>query len=600
MGCVSSEAYPPKVILEVATIDDQPRSVPIELLERFRNGPTDDKRTLDAMFKSGSKRPSLRPRPNQNEVSIDSLVGSMVGGASLQRSDSIDESEVTTVGFIHEDSSQASMTTRFDHVEADRSGVQSNFANKSLSSGAAPSQTIFRNVAQANAQTYQDFCRANTIDDRTNSHQNFNQQTYLPAGWKVRWSKTKQQPYWVHPDFGSTWHCPGLIPTVRPKSRQRELYHDQSIFQGMQIRPSDNPRLDTESDTASHMWRVLQDSGASVKGTINEYAIPMNTETTVTAQSIQTKRRCSNEYILNDEDADVNEEKRLHRETNDSEGLDVSSVEASMECLTQDFECHDHDEDEMKSVTESCYDETKRILDVEYEYDQLDSHDASDGRIHHSEVSSQEPPNSNENDTDESIDRDNGDDDGSSLTEKTLKSGSSSAINSLMSDYVDVDALLKNGGNNTQTALATIKEDNQSSDGYRTSEDSDDDSKSLQEASKNLVHAFEELSDGEDASATDFGEISGMDNEVPSGIRFDTYEDDRGSIGFEKKRRHSSGTYGSKKKFFPPGPLCSLQFLEEIEKREFDTPLWRRMKRKRSTLTSVRAQNHRKRRSSFH
>jgi hypothetical protein len=43
-----------------------------------------------------------------------------------------------------------------------------------------------------------------------------------------------------------------------------------------------------------------------------------------------------------------------------------------------------------------------------------------------------------------------------------------------------------------------------------------------------------------------------------------------------------------KRKFFPPGPLCSLQFLDEIEDGDFDTPLWRRMKRKRSSLTSVK------------
>jgi hypothetical protein len=348
------------------------------------------------------------------------------------------------------------------------------------------------------------------------------------------------------------------------------------------------------------MWRVLEYAGTSVKSIINEHA-PMNAEATSVAQPIQTNRCNSNENFLNYADAGWAEEKRLHREANDSENLDVSSVEASAECFTQDFECYGRDEDEMRSVAESYYDETKRKHDVEYEYDQLDSNDVSDGRNYHSEVSSQEPPNADENDAEESIDReDNNDDDGSSLLENTLNSGSSSAINSIMIDYVDVDALLKNGATNTKSTLSTIKENNQSLEGYQTSEDSNDGSRSLQKASKNLVHAFEESSDGEDTSVVEVGAISVMENDIPSSIRFDSDEDGRTRDGYERKRRHSSGSYGSKKKFFPPGPLCSLQFLEEIEKREFDTPTWRRTKRKRSTLTSVRAQKHRQRRSSFH
>ena len=58
-----------------------------------------------------------------------------------------------------------------------------------------------------------------------------------------------------------------------------------------------------------------------------------------------------------------------------------------------------------------------------------------------------------------------------------------------------------------------------------------------------------------------------------------------GLLGLKKE---SIGSDYSKRKFFPPGPLCSLQFLDEIDAGDFDTPLWRRMKRKRSTLTSVK------------
>jgi hypothetical protein len=626
VGSVSFNA-PSKVIQEMADLDIQPRGVSKEVLDRFRNGPTNDQGVLDAMFKSDGGRPSHRHMPVQHEASIESLIGSMVGGSSLQRSTSVDESEVTTVGYIHEDSSQASMTTRFDHVESDRHGVKYHRPNKSEPSLGVRSQNIFRGKQISNAESpYQDFCRANTIYDQnqTTSDQSLDLQTHLPAGWKVRWSKTKQQPYWVHPDFGSTWHCPGLIPTVRPKKCQQELlkkcqhklFDYQLIFEGMQIRPSDNPRpstavpthsvayksaLTSESDTASHMWRVLGDAGNSVKSAINEYSIPINAEATFVAPAIQTNRCNTKDTFLHYADAGGSEEKRA----NDSKSVDVSSTESSAECFTQDFEYIGRDEDETKSVTEIYYDKNKLKQDVEFEYDQLNDHDDSVGRNYHSEETSHEPSNDDEDDVDETISQGNNDEDGSSRLDNSADTGSSSAINSLPSDYVDVDALLKNEGKKVISTLATIKEVNQSSDGYRTSEDSNDSSSSLQNVSKNLRDSFEELSDGEDTCAVDFGATSLTDNKVSIGIRVDSDEKSHVSDGYDpraekKKRRHSSGSYGGKKKFFPPGPLCSLQFLEEIERREFDSPLWRRMKRKRSTLASVRAQNQRQRRSSFH
>ena len=39
---------------------------------------------------------------------------------------------------------------------------------------------------------------------------------------------------------------------------------------------------------------------------------------------------------------------------------------------------------------------------------------------------------------------------------------------------------------------------------------------------------------------------------------------------------------GQKRKIYPPGPFCSMQFLEEIAKGEFDESYWRRMKRSRT------------------
>ncbi|KAL3757577.1 hypothetical protein ACHAWU_006022 [Discostella pseudostelligera] len=93
-----------------------------ELLDRARKGPTDNKRVLDAMLTSGCGRRTLGPDPTVNESSMESFVGTIIGGTSLKRSTSIDESEVTTMDYTM-DSSHASMTTCFDQGLSGRGGV---------------------------------------------------------------------------------------------------------------------------------------------------------------------------------------------------------------------------------------------------------------------------------------------------------------------------------------------------------------------------------------------------------------------------------------------------------------------------------------------
>ena len=585
---VSPHAHPMKAVQEA---NDHPRSVPRDVLDRFRNGPADDKRVLDAMFKSGSGRTGLRHGPAKQEVSTDSLVGSIVGG----RSDSADESEVTTAGYIKEDSSQASMTTRFDRVEADRGGVASYHTNEFVPSCAgrldsvhvaAQSQSMFRGKIPTNAAPFhRELCRANAIDDRKTSEQSLARQTHLPAGWRVRWSKTKQQPYWVHPDFGSTWHCPGLIPNVGHATGRNELYDDQLIFEGMQIRRTVvanhsmayNSALTSESDTvtSSHLTSVLQGDESSVKSTVDDYSMP---------KSVNANSQVNSNYYADDGEAG---EKILHRGANATENLDVSSAEVSTKCFTQDFESHSNDEDQLKSAT-GCYNENEKQHDndpVEFEHDQRGSHDDSDDGNNHRDGASQDSLNDQEDDIEETIEQENDDeDDGAIVLESVAESEGSSEINSLMSEYVDVDALLQRGGMSVKSPLATIEEIHQDSDGYQSSEASNEGSK-LQNISMNLERSFEESSD----EAIDFGATSGMNNEVPASVHLDSDEDGHESDSYEpraekKVKRNLSRRHGSKKKFFPPGPLCSLQFLEEIEKEEFDTPLWRRMKRKRSCI----------------
>ena len=34
----------------------------------------------------------------------------------------------------------------------------------------------------------------------------------LPSGWNIKISKSKNRPFYYHPDLGTTWHCPVIIP----------------------------------------------------------------------------------------------------------------------------------------------------------------------------------------------------------------------------------------------------------------------------------------------------------------------------------------------------------------------------------------------------
>ena len=210
-------------------------NVPKEVLDQARHGHIDNERVLDAMFKSQSSR---HRHLKQHHVDNESLVGSII---DIHHSDSVDESEVTTLDDYQaadEDESQTSMTTRVDHhedvvPETVRGGIAPYRGNhKSLpeetfhpmaSAGPHPKRKtssvsdIFRAQVKPHNdkateqpprtnRNHQELQRANTIESQTALSQQPSILTaqLLPSGWKTKWSKTKQRPYYAHPDFGTT------------------------------------------------------------------------------------------------------------------------------------------------------------------------------------------------------------------------------------------------------------------------------------------------------------------------------------------------------------------------------------------------------------
>ncbi|CAJ1948154.1 unnamed protein product [Cylindrotheca closterium] len=45
----------------------------------------------------------------------------------------------------------------------------------------------------------------------------------LPSGWEIIVSETQKRPFYVHPDFGSTWHCPIILPRKVLKKNQGDV-----------------------------------------------------------------------------------------------------------------------------------------------------------------------------------------------------------------------------------------------------------------------------------------------------------------------------------------------------------------------------------------
>lgn len=599
------------------------------MLDRARTGPTDNKRVLEAMFKSGNdNRP---PKTTENEASAAPLVGSIVGGALLQRSDSADESEVTTMDDEEQEMSETSMTTRADHVvEAvapsrnappTRNGGSVSDIFRSNASQAAPNNS---NNESLNMSVHQQLRRANAIEAQAITEQlttssQLNSLGYaqppssstaqLPSGWKVRWSKTKQKPYYVHPDFGSTWHCPGLISNAHTAAAagQSELFDHQRVFMGT----SQHTLLN-----ASQMMPKSIDANHNLAHSSTQ------------AGSVNFKSN-SNEYAENGNDASS----RVEEVARDDPSKDASSsADVSTKCLTQDFESTDYAASTLGQADDN--DEEPQLHNddpVEFDDNQGGGFDEA-----YDDDEGQEQVNGEEQDQSPNcMNPDQASDDGGeSVLDTAASNQQNDEINSLVSDHVDVNALLRNGASRKAKSplMPTINEFCNESDGgsRQSSEASINDLAGLKvfkdDSPNDKKHSFEASSHTYSDGDVDYGNTAGgYDDQSPT---FENNADDANDnsdsesevvvetvarqsrrrnssdVGVKKETKASSRSQRCKKKIFPPGPLCSLQFLEEIETEEFDTPLWRRMKRKRSTLTSVKRgkaaqKERRRRRASF-
>ena len=713
---------------------DKPKVVSMEVLDKARTGPTDNKRVLDAMFKSGNGKCTHRTHGNGNEASVAFLIGSIVGGASLQRSNSADESEVTSMDYILEDTaSHDSMTTRAEHaVETAKDGIASyhtskvNHANTDTHqapSNKEPASHIFLRRAHHNISSksnatsshHQELQRDHAIKAHTNTQQDTVQlqnhthssSTRLPAGWRMKWSKTKQRPYYVHPDFGSTWHCPGLAFDEHPVAVRNELFdgqrlhierprytvNEQCVSQVQNSSSAYHTAHSNQFDEVSASMNNAQKDGCQKSG--NDHGVNYGTtglaHSATKNVSASHERYSTHESNAKDDNFEGNHnyyqaqndvaEKPTPRVATESREKHASSVDVSFKCLTQDFGSDDGvasasstkyaktSNDESRTMAKQApgtteeEDQSHHPVDydtgLKYDLDELSEENHEHLNSNNAETELQSYSHGNDSvefDTNDGGAFDESDDERSldqvDDTEDKSTQGSNvgetsdletfldlkDEINSLASDHVDVECLLRDGKKKCQSPLSTINESCNESVGSETSMN---EASIIGERKNEIGTSSYESGESVDKSTIDpQSSKCEKDNDVDSygsdghdqqntvfennnDAGYDEFDNDSAadtkSLDHSQPRRMSDGIVGlnldtefkkecskaashkkCKKKIFPPGPLCSLQFLDEIENEEFDTPLWRRMKRRRSTLTSVKRRgNDEKRRATY-
>ena len=600
---------------------DVPNNVSYELLNRARSGPTDNRAVVDAMLESCRARPNRIDRSSHNEASGESLVGSTVGGSSLQRSVSADESEVTMTDYIRP--SCASKTTesigggpsnalhRHDPTNKYQKRQQSKKNRVYCIFHKAPYNILSSNTDVPSNQNFHP--ARDTIDPRIKSNNVPGQPTlghiqptsfHLPAGWKVHLSKTKKRPYYVHPDFGSTWHNPGLM---LPSS-----VAIQKEFPSVQCLTSSMPQKNSQ-ESVVHWGSRNEMHSAEASGSTNKKCI----------MSRFDDNNREDEYLLQEE-LSKHEGSSFYSSENCSdsqENKNASPKEIESRCLVQEHEneegdlaAHDNVGEEIQQWEEG--EDPNPVMTGNRVYDQYHDNDAV------------EFENKQMDDFDELADSKSGkvsDYDHSGIEEDE----SQDEINSLVSDHVDVDVLLR-GTWKSSSPLPTIKELLHDSTGFGSSEIAPNDAGfnenhvdahstqiSLQ-CKKQLYTNSSRESDKVDKSELEDVQSSPHDDDFFANYR--CYQDQSPMVGrndvasddseddkkvscakshrknnivtrkldcqIGKEGRASSGRFT--RKLFPPGPLCSLQCLDLIVDGAMNTPLWRNCKRKRSTLTSIK------------
>ena len=572
-----------------------PNNVSDQMLDRARSAPADNKPVLDAMLKSCAGVRSRSSESNHKKESGEPLVGSTVGGSSLQRSNSVDASEVTMLDYFGP-----------SHASIRRSRSNS-FPPNGSDTLQTKTITSITNDSSCHENNHYTKASESPLIQQEYTHQPF---VHLPAGWKVRMSRSKKKPYYVHPDFGSTWYYPGLIPP--PSAAFSKEFGNCQAMNSSLLRhghqESTMYKRSAEESVGIYSTKACESRNESSSSRFGSTSYAGTEKKELEEQLNYQKEVSSNDAVV---------ELSVHRNSaQKSYNSSHSAVESGY--VSQDFGSN---EDNAVASDEDHESQHKEDTSEKNDYSEEHSSDDASRRYREDEPIEFEQTTAMEEflDTHGAKSVEASEIDPSSPGEVDVQK----EINSMTSDHVDVDALLRNGARKSGSLLPTIREtlfESDQSSGSISTKSKPHDKSPSQKTSICKIGLLENASFASDN--IDKSAIEDAQNAVDDGGMYvsDGYDqnqspvfdgnvsssDESGDdqhVAMEKSTR--KGNYVSRKldwqlekdnssnphckrKLFPPGPLCSLQFLDLICDGSMDTPLWRNCKRKRSTITSIK------------
>jgi hypothetical protein len=251
-----------------------------EHIKRLRDGPADD----ESVFRLVLCSDTMKTQNRDNSP----LIGSEIGVTELRRSDSLDESEISSVTMIGmgresvvhlTDTSQTlpdsrPVFPRLPHYSRKNDSKRQTYGTKTLQTRSFEGRLEMEHRYESDSSIEE----WSIADDSASVPIEFlvNKRKYLhpplPPGWKVKVSHNKARPFYQHPDFGTTWHCPVVLP---PKSAA-VVYRRTRRHKEPQDGKGDRGGFETQlKDDDSIVEKFEIDSKASM-GSSSEETIPQS------------------------------------------------------------------------------------------------------------------------------------------------------------------------------------------------------------------------------------------------------------------------------------------------------------------------------------
>mmetsp|Transcript_33502 Transcript_33502/g.49185 ORF Transcript_33502/g.49185 Transcript_33502/m.49185 type:complete len:448 (+) Transcript_33502:556-1899(+) len=408
----------------------------------------------------------------------------------------------------------------------------------------------------------------------------------LPSGWTTHMSKSKGRVYFCHPDFGSTWHCPVVVPEDDFGANGSQSHRSMldPIEENTESNVSDHDDVEACERSITEQYDFFDESKAKLQ--IHDHDDPTGSAEAVSQSSKNYEKRCrtsdvsNSTYGMNDfisgagseegrKNSQINPREQNISPTNDAE---LKSAQRQ-ECVGTVNQIRNGNKYKAKSG--------EKVIN-----------DGKDGTIKNANGSVELSPPINHK--------------GDSLEwERKRLSALFDARHDEVNHY---SSDVEQRSNNTRTNLRSQNSDSNSDilEGHEPHCDGDD-----------FVGEFGTHED------SDLDADSGVDERPVSKTSADTglknIIEFHGDATLPKNNAHQkcepmSNSKGkaferndiqtkNQKKFqikrrMPPHPTCSLQFIDMIEEGSLDTPKWRRCKSKpqRKAIKKTRSVKYVKRR----